>query len=293
MDNNENKMNENVVENSLPTMVRLDNSLEEEATGAVASEMPVMTPVITNTEAVSSPMPTIVPLPEESNTEVQSLPEITVPLSIESSQPEMVALPSVESVQPEVVTPPSVDAGTLPENSTSTSNTIDVQPRTVSATSANFGFDEKKEEETKNVAGALSGTNAVNKVEKEEVQYKPLSKIKVIGVIFLFILLIGFVVFLPDVDTFISRIINGDTTYEVEKITTGNLVCTYTDTTKNTTIEYTYIFGFSNNKLQSLRYEVVSKVDASEDSKTMDTLVTNCKLLKQTAQPLSGISIRC
>ena len=163
----------------------------------------------------------------------------------------------------------------------------DVQPRTVFQTDASYSEDSNQNK------GKVIENQVEEKKMVSEVEYKPLSKVKVFGVIFLFTLLIGFVIFLPEITTYVEKFLSGEKEVVYEKITTGKLICKYETTTTDTTINYEMTYSFSNNKLEKLKYVTISRIDPSEDSGTMDSLISKCLLLKQETESVSGVSVRC
>ena len=268
---------ENSVESPVMAAPPIVNPLDVSSASPV--ESPVMAaPPVVNPLEVSSTSPAESP--------VMAAPPVVNPLEVSSTSPAespvMAAPPIVNPLEVSSASP-TVAAPVVNPSAGST----DIAPRVTSDGLPNMG-----EEETPSQAD----TNEVlvtDKMEKVQVEYKPASKLKLFGAILLFLLLIGFVVFLPDVNVFVDRYIHGNKEVVAEKITTGNLVCSVEDVTATMSKEYKYTFGFSNNKLEKLTYVVVSRIDPSSDSKSMNILISDCMLLKQSVEGLQGISVRC
>ena len=140
-----------------------------------------------------------------------------------------------------------------------------------------------------NKAKELAKTQTTPKPEKE---YKPPSKAKTTMMIIFFIALIAFIVFLPEIESFIRlNVLNRP--QEEEQITTGTLVCTLEDNTKNLTIERTREFDYIDNKLESAKFITITKGDSSADEETLDNTYKKCNLIKDGTEDLIGVNITC
>ena len=53
------------------------------------------------------------------------------------------------------------------------------------------------------------------------------------------------------------------------------------------------VFGFSDNKLDSLDYNIITKGDPTEDADTLDELAERCKALKEYTNSITGVNISC
>ena len=131
------------------------------------------------------------------------------------------------------------------------------------------------------------------KLKKVEINYTPPSKAKVTLLIIFFIALIGFVIFLPNINSLVSNIFSNDGEPAMEKITTGKLKCSKDTSTTNLDINYNYTFRFTDNKLESLEYVTITKGDITLDEETLDGLANTCKQLKENVKGIKGVTVQC
>lgn len=142
--------------------------------------------------------------------------------------------------------------------------------------------------------GKANNSSTVDKNMKEvEINYTPPSKFKVFLLIAFFAFLIIFVIFLPEINSFME-------TYKASKeaeapkiITTGRLICTLKRSTNNLDISYENIFHFTDSKLNSLNYTVTTRGDATLDEVTLDEEQNKCNHLKESTELLRGVNITC
>ena len=124
-------------------------------------------------------------------------------------------------------------------------------------------------------------------------EYTPPSKFKIVVLIIFFILLVGFVLFLPDISAYIEKYKSGNTSYTKEEITTGKLICTLNSNTTNLDKNYSWRFIFSENKLDSVRLELVTRGDATGDKEALSEIGQKCKTLEEETNSIDGVSVRC
>ena len=135
---------------------------------------------------------------------------------------------------------------------------------------------------------------AVNEnLKKVEINYTPPSKAKTVELILFFIFMIAFIIFLPDITTMVNKLKAGKESDADQKITTGKLVCEFDTNTTNLDKNYRLVFGFSDNKLDSLDYNIITKGDPTEDADTLDELAERCKALKEYTNSITGVNISC
>lgn len=130
-------------------------------------------------------------------------------------------------------------------------------------------------------------------LKKVEINYTPPSKGKIVLLLLFFIALIGFIIFLPNINTLVSNILNNNEEPPMEKITTGRLKCSISTNTTNLDINHNYTFRFTDNKLESLEYVTVTKGDITLDEETLDGLANTCKQLKENVKEIKGVSVQC
>ena len=268
---------------------RIDNNNLEQP--VITNSVPVMEPVMTSSTSVNS-VPTISPVEENQGSipSFQSLPTMENVSSKESYTPPVVEMPSSvdSSVTPSVVEmPSSVDSSLAPsvvemspigENPSVGS---DVQPRVIDSTDALPPTPKD------------DGVIITDKMEKVEIQYKPPGKGKIIALVLLFVLLIAFIVFLPEVTEFARKVMGGGNTDIPERITTGKLNCSYETSTENLEKNYDVTFTYTDSRLEKMTYVIVTRGDISLDEKELDSLAADCKQLAQNVDSLEGVSVRC
>ena len=123
--------------------------------------------------------------------------------------------------------------------------------------------------------------------------YVPPSKGKVFFMFFFFALLIGFVLFLPNITEMIHIYQSGGNQKPVEEIADGKLTCTLEKSNDNFDFNYTAIFTYSNNKLERLSLTTITKGDISKDANQLDELANKCSLLEKSVEDIDEVTIRC
>lgn len=137
------------------------------------------------------------------------------------------------------------------------------------------------------------GSIVNEKLKEVEINYTPPSKFKTVMTIIMFILIIAFVIFLPDITGMISQYkLNKDKAPETV-ITTGQLECTLKSNTTNLDMEYFRIFKFTDSLLYEANYTLTTKGDATLDEKTLDEMAEKCNHLSDSTKDLSGVTISC
>ena len=129
-------------------------------------------------------------------------------------------------------------------------------------------------------------------IKKANEEYKPNSKFKSFMLFVFFAALIAFIIFLPQIQSFISTH-SGGGAKEASKIVTGKLVCELKTNTENLNIEYKSIFSMTDNKLYGLEHSVSTKGDRNLDAETLDGLNEKCEKLKDATADINGISVSC
>lgn len=121
--------------------------------------------------------------------------------------------------------------------------------------------------------------------------YKPPSKFKTVLLVLFFVLLIGYVWFLPDVTKYVEMFKNDQK--EEEKITTGILECKYSRSTENLDYEYESVFSYSDNKLSKFTYTVVTRGDGNLDKEILEKTNDDCVKLKKVSADFDGVDLSC
>ena len=132
-----------------------------------------------------------------------------------------------------------------------------------------------------------------NNNNKPQSEYKPPSKGKLILLIIFFVFMILFIIFLPEINSYMNILKSGKLDQETEKITDGKLTCTLDTNTTNLDKNYKLVFTYFANKLNALNYSLTTKGDATQDEKTLDDLASQCKILSDYSKPINGITVKC
>ena len=123
--------------------------------------------------------------------------------------------------------------------------------------------------------------------------YVPPSKGKLFFMFLFFALLIGFVMFLPNITEIIHKYQSGDNQNPVDKIVDGKLTCTLEKSDDNYDYNYTAVFTYSDYKLEKLSLTTITKGDISMDSTKLDELANKCSLLEKSVEDIDEVTIRC
>lgn len=114
-----------------------------------------------------------------------------------------------------------------------------------------------------------------------------------IGLFILFGGLLALIIFLPDIQAYITNQRYLKSQEVKEKITTGTLECTMEDSSETLDYDYTFNFGFSDNKLTRLKSITEIRGDVSLDEAELSKLKGECDLLESVTSGLNGVSVSC
>ena len=132
-------------------------------------------------------------------------------------------------------------------------------------------------------------------LKKVEIKnYTQPSKFKLFLLVLFFILLIAFVLFLPEVTDLVKKYTEKDPNYQKEEvITTGTLLCTMSTNTTNLDKEYEFSFNFKDSKLTKTKFITTTRGDSTMDDVELDKLADSCKKLSSETKDLEGVEVRC
>ena len=133
------------------------------------------------------------------------------------------------------------------------------------------------------------------KARKNEEVYVPkeISKGKYVTMIVFFIFMFAFIMFLPDISTFVSLKKAEEEQKKAPVITTGSLTCTLSRTSEAFNLDYTAVFEFTDSKLDKLIYTSATKGDAVVDEIPLANLLTKCETLQEEVYGNDGVRIEC
>ena len=112
-------------------------------------------------------------------------------------------------------------------------------------------------------------------------------------ILFLFIVLGGTIIFMPEINDYIKRLEFERNNTVQEKITTGFLKCEYARNSENLDMVFNYKFSFDDNKFKKLTFISETRGDANLDASELDKLNNECLILKEETKKIKGISVDC
>lgn len=189
--------------------------------------------------------------------------------------PEMTAPTTPQIVNDPTAALKGVDSSTI----STTSDTPRITDTAVEATTHNH---------EQNNAGAMVN----EKLKKVEVEYKPPSKFKIGLMLFFFVLILAFIIFLPEVTQYMSDLFDKKDKTVIE-ITTGKLVCKLDSTTANLDKNYVRTFQFTDNKIEKVTFKTTTRGDITQDEATLNELNKQCTDIRDGLESLNGASIEC
>ncbi len=133
------------------------------------------------------------------------------------------------------------------------------------------------------------------KMEKVNIEYKPPGKIKVFFMILFFFVLLGSILFLPEINQFLQSMQEEKPPVVDEtEILDGYLTCNLETSNDTFDLIYALEFSFENKLLKSLNYDVTTRGDKTLDFDSLSLLYNNCKSLSaELNQNDLGSSISC
>lgn len=189
--------------------------------------------------------------------------------------PEMTALTTPQIVNDPTAALKGVDSSTI----STTSDAPRITDTAVEATTHNH---------EQNNAGAMVN----EKLKKVEVEYKPPSKFKIGLMLFFFVIILAFIIFLPEVTQYMSDLFDKKDKTVIE-ITTGKLVCKLDSTTANLDKNYVRTFQFTDNKIEKVTFKTTTRGDITQDEATLNELNKQCTDIRDGLESLNGASIEC
>ena len=135
-------------------------------------------------------------------------------------------------------------------------------------------------------------TNLENQ-KKVDIEYTSPSKGKMIFLAFAFIILLAFIIFLPEITSMINLYKSGAYNKVEEKITTGSMMCSLKTNTASLDKNYDLSFRFKDNKLVKTDFVITTKGNPTEDEETLNNVASICNQLKDDLSGADGIYIRC
>ena len=180
-------------------------------------------------------------------------------------------------------TPVTVTNGVLPQAVNVVPNGSNVSPVTVTNSTSEVKIDTLNNSE--------SGVS--DNLKKVDIAYTPPSKAKIVFLFFAFVVLLLFIIFLPEITTMINLYKSGSYNKVEEKITTGKMTCYLKTNTTNLDKDYNLLFNFKDNKLEKVAATITTKGDPTADEESLDNLFATCKQLSEGLKDKEGIYVSC
>lgn len=207
--------------------------------------------------------------------EINTSPVTPQNVSNPTEIPEMTAPTTPQIVNDPTAALKGVDSSTI----STTSDAPRITDTAVEATTHNH---------EQNNAGAMVN----EKLKKVEVEYKPPSKFKIGLMLFFFVIILAFIIFLPEVTQYMSDLFDKKDKTVIE-ITTGKLVCKLDSTTANLDKNYVRTFQFTDNKIEKVTFKTTTRGDITQDEATLNELNKQCTDIRDGLESLNGASIEC
>lgn len=223
-----------------------------------------VTPASNDVPASSEAVPTATPA--ENNTQT-----IVVPSQFPDETPASAVAPSADASMPAIVNPLEVKKE-------------EEKPVAAPAPVAAPNPDE--------VVVSKEPSEFAKKLQAAQDNYKPPSRVHMFFTVFLFIALIVFVIFLPDIASFINIKKNAQPVPEGDP-TTGILICTLENNTSNLDKTFKREFSYEDNKLKSAVIETTTRGDASLDGEMLDDMYHKCMSISTGVEGVEGITVVC
>ncbi len=305
---NENMQNNNGINNNASVNGAASTQpILQPVTSTVDNQLqaPVTNPVVVKPTLEQSSAPVIQPLPHVSdgNNEpvVQPLPTITEGNAVPVVQP----LPAVTENTAPVVQPLSAVTDNAAIGVPSASGDVvskignipldQIKPREeqFAEIPSEGSEDNAPSVEQAPVPKVDEGAIVNENLKKVEIEYKPPSKAKTFGLIFLFVMLIAFVIFLPDISDIISQFQSKGELEDNVVITTGRLSCDLNNSTTNLDRNYEYTFTFQDSKLEKSDLTITTRGDVSLDETELNQLASSCREIEDLTKSMKGFSVSC
>ena len=132
------------------------------------------------------------------------------------------------------------------------------------------------------------------KLQKALDDYKPPSKFQMNFTIFMFIIIILFALFLPEISNYITFVLGGGNQPLPQDPVNGILNCKLETVTSNLDKTFTRKFTYEENKLKKVELETTTRGDITLDEETLDNLYNECEMIRNSVENVTAsVSIKC
>ena len=127
----------------------------------------------------------------------------------------------------------------------------------------------------------------------EGYEYKPPSGFKTFLLVVFMLFVIGLVMFMPEVNTYVKKYLGKEDNPAANEITTGRLICKTTDSNNVFTYKHNYVFSYTDKKLDLLTYTKTTMGSEKEDSDLLNVRYKECQSLANHADGIEGVTVTC
>lgn len=147
--------------------------------------------------------------------------------------------------------------------------------------------------EVLNSTEVLQADNSSNTPTSDEnYVYVPPSKFRYFLLIVFFFILLGMIIFLPEITEIVNlRLFGNDNV--VEKIVDGTLECSLKKTGTSLDTVFNAKFSYTDLKLDKLTFSTTINGDAKLDYGVLNQNYNDCLMLKDSVQSIDGVAISC
>lgn len=104
--------------------------------------------------------------------------------------------------------------------------------------------------------------------------------------------LLALIYFLPDISEYLA-ILKSEKEAGSTIITTGTLVCDFSNNDEHLTYDYQIKFYYTDSKLEELAYSLTTKGDKNLDLDRLQNVYDKCLVLSNNTRDLMGVSVSC
>ena len=143
------------------------------------------------------------------------------------------------------------------------------------------------------VLGAVdNNSNTSSNDNDDNYVYTPPSKYRYFLLVVFFFVLLGIIVFLPELTQIINLRFSGQNN-QPEVIVDGTLECTLKKTGTSLDVIFNAKFDYTDEKLDKLTFTTTTNGDSKQDNELFNESYNKCQLLKDSTTNINGVAIRC
>ena len=222
------------------------------------------------------------------NTTVTNVTNASVASTATSVNVQTAVTPVVTSTNSEQAVQPSVTTNGL--NMPSIVNPLEIKAADIKEEIAPIKVKKEIDDEPKE----KGPSEYALKLQKALDDYKPPSKFQTNFTIFMFIIIILFALFLPEISNYITFVLGGGNQPLPQDPVTGVLNCKLETVTSNLDKTFTRKFTYEENKLKKVELETTTRGDITLDEEILDNLYNKCETIMNSVESATAsVSIKC